>query len=358
MIKTYKQKALNNRKLVDSTESRQSSISFLSISNTKSLLYLLTAYIMEMSSQTTQKHTQGDNMNKNFGEFIYTMRKERGWTQSELADKLGITNKAISKWETGDAFPETAQLVPLATIFDITVDELLKGEKNQDIIREKPVITEPPKELKPLTKKQSIIIAAAIGLMLVGVMVLITLSLNDISYGIYVPILIACVAVAVFMLILTGLHRSLVSAELDETTLKKGIKIAAMLALGVSITILSVVPLIALVAANVQASLYLPIFFAVLIVGVPIIVFSGIQWDNLVKIHNIPNDEGEPIRGKAKNLEDTLCGAIMLSATAVFLVLGFLKNMWHPAWVVFPVGGILCGIVSTIIKGFFNNKAK
>lgn len=292
----------------------------------------------------------------NFGEFIYTLRKEKGWTQSELADKLGITNKAISKWETGDAFPETAQLIPLATIFNITVDELLRGQKNQDIIRETPVVETQPKQLKPMTKKQSITTAIAIGIILLGVMALITLSLNGVNYGIYLSILIACVAISVFMLITTAMRRSLCSADLEADTFKKGTKIATMLALGVSITILAVAPLLALIAQDIKASIYLPVFFAVLIVGIPIIVFSGIQWGNLVQEHNIPNDEGEPIRGKAKNIEETISGALMMTATAIFLLLGFLKNMWHPAWVVFPIGGILCGIISTIIRGFYNNK--
>ena len=64
-----------------------------------------------------------------FGNFLYLLRKERSMTQQELADRLGITNKAVSKWETGEAFPETAQLVPLADVFGVTVDELLRGER-------------------------------------------------------------------------------------------------------------------------------------------------------------------------------------------------------------------------------------
>ena len=65
-----------------------------------------------------------------FGNFLYELRKEKGMTQQELAEKLNITNKAVSKWETGEAFPETAQLVPLADIFGVTVDELLRGARH------------------------------------------------------------------------------------------------------------------------------------------------------------------------------------------------------------------------------------
>lgn len=69
-------------------------------------------------------YTDGDN---NFAEFLHSLRKEKGMTQSELADKLGISNKAVSKWETGESMPDTSLLVPLSEIFGVTVDELLKG---------------------------------------------------------------------------------------------------------------------------------------------------------------------------------------------------------------------------------------
>ena len=68
----------------------------------------------------------------NFGDFLYFLRKEKGITQSELAQKLGVTNKAVSKWETGESMPETSLLLPIAKIFDISVDELLNGKKKEN----------------------------------------------------------------------------------------------------------------------------------------------------------------------------------------------------------------------------------
>ena len=65
----------------------------------------------------------------NFGDFLYELRKEKGMTQAELAAALGVTNKAVSKWETGEAMPETAQLLPISRIFGVTVDELLAGKR-------------------------------------------------------------------------------------------------------------------------------------------------------------------------------------------------------------------------------------
>lgn len=64
-----------------------------------------------------------------FGKFLYELRKEKGMTQAELAAALGVTNRAVSKWETGDAMPETSLLLPIARIFGVSVDELLDGKR-------------------------------------------------------------------------------------------------------------------------------------------------------------------------------------------------------------------------------------
>ncbi|MDE7078710.1 MAG: helix-turn-helix domain-containing protein [Clostridia bacterium] len=66
---------------------------------------------------------------KNFGVFLHELRKEKGMTQAALAERLGVTNKAVSKWETGEAMPDTSLLLPLAEVFGVTVDELLSGKR-------------------------------------------------------------------------------------------------------------------------------------------------------------------------------------------------------------------------------------
>lgn len=71
--------------------------------------------------------------NKKFGCFIFQLRKEKGWTQQEFADKLFVTDKAVSKWERGLSFPDIELLIPIAELFSISVLELLKGERNNDI---------------------------------------------------------------------------------------------------------------------------------------------------------------------------------------------------------------------------------
>lgn len=63
------------------------------------------------------------------GRFIANLRKEKNMTQMDLANKLGITDRAISKWENGRGIPDLSLLIPLCQILNITINELLSGEK-------------------------------------------------------------------------------------------------------------------------------------------------------------------------------------------------------------------------------------
>jgi transcriptional regulator with XRE-family HTH domain len=67
---------------------------------------------------------------KKTGEFIAELRKEKRITQSELADLIGVTNKAVSRWETGEGFPEISFLPQLAKILGVSTDEILNGQRN------------------------------------------------------------------------------------------------------------------------------------------------------------------------------------------------------------------------------------
>lgn len=67
------------------------------------------------------------------GKFISEERKAKKYTQRELADKLSISDKTISKWERGNGFPEVSLLLPLCNELEITVNELLAGERLQEM---------------------------------------------------------------------------------------------------------------------------------------------------------------------------------------------------------------------------------
>ena len=67
--------------------------------------------------------------NEKFGQFLAEVRKEKQMTQKDLADKLFVSDKTVSKWERGNSMPNVTLLIPIADILGITVTELLQGEK-------------------------------------------------------------------------------------------------------------------------------------------------------------------------------------------------------------------------------------
>ena len=63
------------------------------------------------------------------GAFIKTQRTELNMTQKELAEKIGCTDKAISRWETGKGLPDMSFIIPLSKELNVSINELLTGEK-------------------------------------------------------------------------------------------------------------------------------------------------------------------------------------------------------------------------------------
>ena len=69
--------------------------------------------------------------NIQFGAFIAQLRREQGLTQKELADKLNVTDKAVSKWETAKGFPDVKLLEPLAQALGVSLVELMQGKRQE-----------------------------------------------------------------------------------------------------------------------------------------------------------------------------------------------------------------------------------
>lgn len=64
--------------------------------------------------------------NYSFGNYICELREKKGLSQSQLGERLGVTNKAVSRWENGSAYPSTELMLPLAKALDVTIEELYK----------------------------------------------------------------------------------------------------------------------------------------------------------------------------------------------------------------------------------------
>lgn len=71
-------------------------------------------------------------LNKTLGEMISSLRKEKNMTQNNLAEKMNVTDKAVSKWERNLSCPDVNSIPKLAEILDVSVEELLNAQIKQD----------------------------------------------------------------------------------------------------------------------------------------------------------------------------------------------------------------------------------
>lgn len=109
---------------------------------------------------------------KKIGAFIKSLRNKQGMTQNQLAKKLNVTDKAISKWETGKGIPDITMLEPLSIVLGVSLSELMNGEK----IKEEDIIVKSNEAIKNTIKysngeikrsKKNILIFGIAGFLLV-----------------------------------------------------------------------------------------------------------------------------------------------------------------------------------------------
>ncbi|MCL2234585.1 MAG: helix-turn-helix domain-containing protein [Firmicutes bacterium] len=188
-------------------------------------------------------------MTNNFGDFLYKLRKEKGMTQTELADILHVTNKAVSKWENSETMPETAQLVPISKIFDITIDELLNGDRKTSDVQKfnddnTLVIIEQKKYNIP--KRTILSIASGMLSVLFGIMVMFIMMFSGISNHIAIAVLFVFIAGFVFVFsyefIILRIEQTFKKSNensKNQIYSKKGQCLAIFIALGISLCFLS-----------------------------------------------------------------------------------------------------------------------
>ena len=117
---------------------------------------------------------------ENLGKFIMENRKALGMTQEELAQKLFVTNKAVSKWEKGQSFPDIALFEPLAEALEVSVSELIAGEKEENDVSVKAVL-----ELsKSVVKKEKKKLKTAIGILVFVIFALLIIFSENIANAI------------------------------------------------------------------------------------------------------------------------------------------------------------------------------
>ncbi len=126
-------------------------------------------------------------MKKSLGALITELRKEKGMTQAQLAEQMGVTDKAVSKWERDLSCPDISSVPKLAEILGVTVDQLMQGEKSS---------TPSPKTVQEIT---ALILRAVPLAMGVAVTVLMILNQLDAKSGV-IMLGIGLASISVYLL--------------------------------------------------------------------------------------------------------------------------------------------------------------
>lgn len=294
-----------------------------------------------------------------FSENLQILRKMKNMSQEQLAERLDVSRQAVSKWEGGNGYPETEKLISICEIFDCSMDEIIKGKFSADVNGEK-------KSYEKLMSKFSKGIALAIGIILLGTTILLYFSglpgteeLKEKNEIMGVVILLLCVLIAVPIFIILGMQREefikknpkLANIYSEEENEKFNSKFQKSLAGSVALILLGTILLIfvsGMKLVDEESTIPVVILMAFVTIAVPIIVYFGIQKDKYdIEKYNKENSEEYK---KENSKVGKISGVIMLIATILFLISGLIYNMWYINWIVYPIGGIMCGIVGTIFN--------
>lgn len=292
----------------------------------------------------------------NFAENLSILRRRAGYTQESLAEALGVSRQAVGKWESGQGFPEAVTLVTLADLLGCSLDQLMRETVTEELPAPVPLPEngEDPGYLwgsfMEHMRQFALMIALGVVLVLAGTALTVAAAgFFGETAAVALPLLLS-VAGAVFLFVFGGLsHENFrrqqtqipgcPDPEEQETFFRQFRMGMAGSVSGILLgVVLLVISAIFFEGRETMMCYAVAAFLFLLALCVGTIVYLGIRHDAY--------DENSQLRSGRKGPD--LEGAIMLTATAAYLLLGFLWNKWHPGWVVFPVGGILCGIVSSL----------
>jgi len=310
---------------------------------------------------------------------IIEERKKNGWTQEDLAQKLGVSRQSVSKWESAGAIPDLKKIIQLADLFGVSTDYLLKDEvekENTETICDTDcelhrVSMEEANTYMDEKKKAAPMLANATTLCILSPIPLFLISTfnNGLAIGIACTILLGMVALAVFIFIKTGIKlSSLEYLEQEPFETEYGVTglvkeknqnyqehYSFCLACGVVLCILSVIPLI--IAGCMEASDYVcTLCLAVLLILVSVGVNILIRVSTIKSSYDTLLQEGDYMKKEklAKKKTETFTVVYWCLVTAVYLGWSLWTKQWDITYMIWPVAAVLYaalyGIVRMVMK--------
>lgn len=168
---------------------------------------------------------------KTMGSFMAALRKANGLTQQQVADKLNVSNKTISKWECNEGYPEITMLPVIAELYSVSVDELLRGERIIKASSEESIDSKSEERVKYLVEKTMIkftnnsivsFVLGAVALVLAYTICDIVYNYNVLWIGYMIILLLCGVSVAVTLVAFNNFTSSLHNEDIIEKEMIKG----------------------------------------------------------------------------------------------------------------------------------------
>lgn len=317
-------------------------------------------------------------------EKITTLRKQKGYSQEELANELDVSRQAVSKWELGVSIPDIDKIILMSELFNVTTDYLLKDDTLQDTndskletikrVSKKEVI-----DFFALIKKESIKIAIGVLLCILSPATLILLCGFVNSNFINTNIAVIFGLVILFLFIISSLiffipagirfskfnylensNRLLNNDAVSYLTEQKNMytsKFIRNITIGVVICILSVIPL--LVVANLNTlNLYVLLCVDIILLFVGIACLFFIPVGNYYGWINKLLKDTDHFKERKSKVLSAFSSAYWLITTAIFLFISFVFNLWGSSWLIWPIAGVLFAAIYVIIESVFVKENK
>lgn len=313
---------------------------------------------------------------------IIEERKKNGWSQEELANKLGVSRQAVSKWESAGSIPDLQRILQMSEMFGVTTDYLLKDEIEEEPLNEYvetntiKVSMEEANQYLDMKSKGSRIVANATSLCIlspVPLIVLGTMTEDHILIGFSLVLLLVLVAIAVYLFVNYGLRESHMQ-HLEKESFETEYGVSGMvrerreqyeptftrnIAIGVVLCILSIIPTIMAGVMEVEdymSGISVGLLLIIVSIGVNILIRAGMiksSYDTLLQ-------EGEyTIEEKhLKKKTDAFSGAYWCLIVAIYLGWSFWTNNWKFTWIIWPVAGVLYAAVLGMVKMNIEGRGK
>lgn len=318
---------------------------------------------------------------------IVSLRKKAGWSQEDLAEKLGVTRQSVSKWEGAQSVPDMDKVVMMSRLFGVSTDFLLKDELEEETPCAAAQDDDTPLRRVSLTQASAYLalrkaaapkIAIATALCIISPVTLILLAgmsevqrfhiSENAAAGIGLCVLLGLVALAVSIFLRTGAEAK-EFRFLEEEPFETEYGVTGMVrqrqqeykdthtrlvTVGVVLCVLAAVPLFAAMCINGSDLLYIAAVCALLVlvaIGCLALVTAGVYQGAMEQLL----EEGDYTRPQKKHhkLMGTVTMIYWLTATAVFLLYTYGPHgngQPRYSWIIWAVAGVLYAAVMGIVR--------